>query len=321
MRSGAMRLLPSDLPEDLLGGGNGIQLPLVDLLHELVVLPLEALLHLPLETLLGPRDDELPERGSPPLFEPAALLQVSTVLLYGLFQLLDALAGVAARHDDGREPRLGVELLPDVQDGAHLARRTLRLRVVRLVYAEDVGDLHHPGLQGLHRVPRPWLQRQHHRVRGRRHLDLPLPYPDSLVEHHVHPGGLHREAREPRGTRQPPEVSPGPHRPDKHPAVEEVVGEPDAVPEDGAPGERARGVHRDDADPPVLCAVEFYELRHNAALPHPGRTREADAQRVARLRIDLGDYPVRLRFAPLYLGDHPRKGPPVAREHPLDETV
>src|SRR5215217_8192010 len=73
----------SDLPEDLLGGGDGIQLPPVDLLHELVVLAAQALLHLLLEALLGPRDDELLERRPPSLLELAALLEVGAVLLGG----------------------------------------------------------------------------------------------------------------------------------------------------------------------------------------------------------------------------------------------
>jgi hypothetical protein len=117
------------------------------------------------------------------------------VLLYGRLELVYPLARVAAGHDYRGEPRLGVELLTNVQYGVHLVRRPLGLRVVCLVYAEDVGYLHDPGLERLHRIPCPRLKRQYHRVRRRGDLDLPLPHPDRLVQDHVHPGGLHRQGR------------------------------------------------------------------------------------------------------------------------------
>jgi hypothetical protein len=72
-------------------------------------------------------------------------------------------------------------------------------------------------------------------------------------------------------------MPPAPHRADKDARVEEVIREPDAVAEDRAFGERAGGIYRDHPDPLVFLAIELYELRDDAALPHPGRSREAHA--------------------------------------------
>src|SRR5919107_1769596 len=112
--------LRSDFSEELLRGGDGVELAAVDLLHELGVLAAQAPLHLLLQAVLGPGDNNPFERGPPPLSDPAALLQVGAVPLYGRLELLDALARVAAGHDDRGEPRLGVELLPDIEYGADL---------------------------------------------------------------------------------------------------------------------------------------------------------------------------------------------------------
>ena len=127
-----------------------------------------------------------------------------------LLQLLDAIASgaIATGHHDGREPRVGVELVPDLEDRTHLRGGVLGLRVVGLVYAEHVRYLHDAGLESLHGVPRPWLQAKHHRVRSRGDLDLTLPHPHRLVEHHVHPCGLHRHRGEPWSHPQVPPSAP-----------------------------------------------------------------------------------------------------------------
>ena len=278
-------------------------------------------MHLFLQAVRGPRDDEVPQGGPPSLGEPAVLFEELAVLLYRIFEFLDALAGIAAGHHDGREPRVGVELLPDLQYGAHLRGGVLGLGVIRLVDAEDVGYLHNPGLERLDRVPRPRLQAEHHRVRRRGDLDLALPHADGLVEDHIVPAGLHRDGGEPRAAREPAQMSPAPHRPDEHARVEEMVREPYAVAQNGALGERARRIYGDNADPPVLLPVQLYELRDDAALADAGRPREADRKGVAGLLVDLRDYFGRLLVFALYLGDHPRQRPPISREQSLYEIV
>jgi hypothetical protein len=68
----------------------------------------------------------------------------------------------------------------------------------------------------------------------------------------------------------PPRWPRVPHRADEHVRVEEVVGEPDAVTEERALGERARRVHGDDADRCVLGPHVADECADEARLPHSG---------------------------------------------------
>src|SRR5687767_1312979 len=97
-----------DLFEDALRGRDGVELPVIDLLHELRILAGKALVHLFLQAVRGPRDDEVLKGGPPPLAEPAVLFEKPTVLGYGVFEFLDAFARIAAGHHDGRKPWVGV---------------------------------------------------------------------------------------------------------------------------------------------------------------------------------------------------------------------
>jgi hypothetical protein len=99
-----------------------------------------------------------------------------------------------------------------------------------------------------------------------------------------------------------------------------VVREADAIPEDRAFRERARGVHRDNPDPPVFLPVELYELGDDAALANAGRSREAYGEGASAFGVDLGDDTRRLGVLAFYLGDDPRQRPPVAGEQPLDQA-
>src|SRR5215204_4376330 len=129
-----------------LGGGDGVELALADPLHELGVILAEAILHLLLHLVRSPGEDELPYRGEVALLHLAALLKKPSVLPDLLFELLDAFAIIPARHDYGRRRGVGVEFVPDLEDRAHLRGGVLGLRVVSLVHADDVRDLHDPRL-------------------------------------------------------------------------------------------------------------------------------------------------------------------------------
>ena len=120
---------------------------------------------------------------------------------------------------------------------------------VRLVHGEDVGALEDTRLDRLHVVAEPG---RHHDQRGVRHagdLQLVLPDADRLddddvgapcVEHVHDVGGRAGEAAERAARRQ---------RADEDVRVRRVALHPDAVAEDGAAREGARGVDGDDGDP------------------------------------------------------------------------
>src|SRR5919107_2073728 len=83
-----------DFLEDALRGRDGVEFPVVDLLDELRILTVQALVHLFLQAVRGPRDDEVSKGGPPPLAEPVILLEEQTVLLYDVLQFLDAFARI-----------------------------------------------------------------------------------------------------------------------------------------------------------------------------------------------------------------------------------
>src|ERR671915_750492 len=79
-----------DFLEDALRGRDGVEFLVVDLLDELLILTVQALVHLFLQPVRGPRDDEVSEGGPPPLAEPAILFEEPTVPLYRVLELLYA---------------------------------------------------------------------------------------------------------------------------------------------------------------------------------------------------------------------------------------
>ena len=69
----------------------------------------------------------------------------------------------------------------------------------------------------------------------------------------------------------------GPHRADEDTGVEEVVGEPDPVAEQGPLREGARGIDRDDSDREAERAHVPHERTDQRRLADAGRPGDADA--------------------------------------------
>ena len=122
-------------------------------------------------------------------------------------------------------------------------------RPVGLVDHEQVGDLHQPGLVGLHRVAPPRVDHHHRGVGLAGDLDLDLTDADRLDQHHVEADDVEHPGRLGGGHGQATEVPPGGHRADEHVVVERVVAHADPVAEDRPTGERRRRVDGQHADP------------------------------------------------------------------------
>src|SRR5215203_6108500 len=118
-----------DFLEDALRGRDGVEFPVVDLLDELSILAGQALVHLFLQAVRGPRDHEVSQGGPPPFSESVIFVEEFAVLGYRVFQFPDTLAFIAPGHHDGWKPRVGVEFVADLQYGTHLRGGVLCLRV------------------------------------------------------------------------------------------------------------------------------------------------------------------------------------------------
>ena len=133
---------------------------------------------------------------------------------------------------------------PERQHAADLAHHRVGQRVVRLVHDDHVRDLHHAGLQRLHGVARARHQHEHDRVGVVDDVDLGLADADRLHQHVVLARGVHQQHRLERGLRQAAERPAARHRADVDALVEEVLGQPDPVAQQGALRERAGRVDR-----------------------------------------------------------------------------
>ena len=86
------------------------------------------------------------------------------------------------------------------------------------------------------------------------HLDLALTRADGLEKDEVLARGVEDEQRLQRRLRETAEMAARAHRADEDAWIEEVVGEADAIAEQRALGERARGIDGDHADRALLSA-------------------------------------------------------------------
>jgi hypothetical protein len=116
-------------------------------------------------------------------------------------------------------------------------------------------------------------------------------------------------------------VSARPHRPDVDARIEEVLGEADAVAQERAVGEGARGVDGDDTDGRVLLAQVVAQGRDEARLADARWPGDAEGDRFAGVRVEVGDDAGGDRVAVLDQGDRARHRPAVAAEHPLHERL
>ena len=117
---------------------------------------------------------------------------------------------------------------------------------VGLVDHEDVGDLHDPGLQGLHLVAQAGHQDHQAHVGGPHDLHLVLAHAHGLDQDHVLPRGREHGEHVAGGGGQAAQVAARGHRPDEHAGVEGVGLHADAVAQDGAAAVGRGGVHGHD---------------------------------------------------------------------------
>jgi hypothetical protein len=192
---------------------------------------------------------------------------------------------------------------------------------IELVDRDHVRDLHDPGLERLHGVPGAGHEHEQDRVGDPDDLDLALPRADRLEEDEVLAGGVEEEQRLERRLGEPAQVPARAHRPDVDAGIEEVVGEPDAVAEEGAARERARRVDRDDADGAPQPAHVANEGADQRRLADAGRAGDAERVRVARLGVELADDAVGGRVTALDESDRTRERAAVAPAHTGDELL
>ena len=231
---------------------------------------------------------------------------------------LDVLAARGLGEDDRRAP--GTRAV-EGENRAHLVQHRLRRGVIHLVDRDHVGDLHDARLQRLHAVARPGHQHEHDGVGDPHHLDLALAGADGLDENELLPRGVEHEQRLQRRLREAAEMAASAHRPDEHLGIGEVVGEPDAIAEQGAVRERRRRIDGDDSDGSLLAAHVAHEPGDQRRLSDSRWPRDPDCIRVSRLRIEVTHDVVGEGVTVLDERDRTRQRAFVARAHTFRERL
>ena len=207
--------------------------------------------------------------------------------------------------------RLSLGVRTERHHGANVVQQRLCAGLIHLVDRDHVGDLHDPGLQGLHRIAGARHQHEQHLVGDAHHFDLALTGTDRLEEDHVAAGRVQEEQRLERRLGEAAEVTPRSHRPDEHTRIEKVIDESNPVSEQGSLRERARGIDGDDAHGEPEAPDMADERSDERRLPDARRPRDPDGERPAGLWVELRDDRRRVGVAVLHERDRARERPVV----------
>ncbi len=191
---------------------------------------------------------------------------------------------------------------------------------IRLVYHEDVGDFQDSRFDALDCIPGLRHHHQDDGVADARDLELRLPDPHGLHDHHLSTKCIEQMNRLSRGGGKPAQVTPSPHAADEHTLVQGMPGHPNPVAEDRAPGEGTAGIHGDHTHGLAGIPDHLNEAIHQRAFPSPRRAGHADQVGLARVRLQFGDQGGRLRVAILSQADGPGQRSNVAGSHGAGQT-
>jgi hypothetical protein len=193
--------------------------------------------------------------------------------------------------------------------------------MVTLVDCDHVRNLHDPGFQRLDRIAGARHEHEQDRVGDPRHLDLALPGPDGLQENQVLPGCVENEHGLEGRLSDAAEMSARPHRADEDLGIQEVIGEADAVAEQGALGEGAGRIDGDHADASAGRADVADERADQARLADTGRAGNPDCVGAARVPIELAHELVGERVRVLDERDRPCERAPVGGADALRQRL
>ena len=196
---------------------------------------------------------------------------------------------------------------PDAERDLDLLAQLVGAGAVGLVDREDVGDLHDARLERLDAVARFGDEHEDGRVGHAGDVELRLADADRLDQDAVEAGGVEQVGHLARAGGEAAERAAAGHRADVDALVQRDGFHADAVAEQGAAGERAGRVHRDDADAKTGGAVGEDEALDQGGLAGARRAGDPDAAGAAERAVDPREQPLESRPAVLDHRDRPRQ--------------
>ena len=185
---------------------------------------------------------------------------------------------------------------------------------VALVDHDDVGHLQQAGLDRLDLVAHLGRLDDDRRVGRGGHLDLALARADGLDQDRVEARGVEDSGRGRGRRRESAGVAARRHGADEDAVVGGVGLHPDAVAQDGAAGDRAGRIDRDDGHRPPGAAQLRDQRRHERALARAGRPGDADQLGAAGQRVEAPQRGLGDRRPVLDRGQQPRQRAAIARQ-------
>ena len=228
-------------------------------------------------------------------------------------EVIDAGAGGGLSANDGRMP-LPIGVLMQAEHRFDLRDRAIGALAIGLVDHEDIGYLHHAGLQRLHIVSHSGNKHHDCDVGGARNLDFVLPDADGFNRDEVFTGCVEHQGGIGGGARDAAEMAARRHAADEHPRILRVCLHPDAISEHRPAAERARGIDGNDAGGAACLAPTRDDRVDQGALPGAGCTGDADEEGTARPGEQFADECcARFRFV-FDQRDAPRYAARIARD-------
>jgi hypothetical protein len=209
------------------------------------------------------------------------------------------------------DPQRHLDLLPQL----------VRARAVRLVDHEEIGRFHDAGLEGLDAVARFRNQDQDRAVGHAGDVELALTHSDRLHQNPVEACRVEQVGDLARGGGQPAKRAPAGHAPDVDALVEGDGLHADAVAQQGAAGEGAGGIHRDDADLMPLGTVGADEALQQRGLAGAGRAGDADAPGSAERGVHSRQESLEAGARVFDHRDRPREGRRLAGQELREQEV
>jgi hypothetical protein len=181
-------------------------------------------------------------------------------------------------------PAVGLGVRMDQHAQVH--QHAIRAVAVRLVDDKQIRDLHDARFHRLHRIARLRDQDDDCRVCGFDNIQLGLADPNGFDDDDIFAKGVQEFDDTFGGVGEAAVVAARRHTADKYPVVEVVLLHANAVAQDGTAGKRAGGIDSDNAHCHAQLPHQGRQFVRHRTLAGSGRTGDANAIRLAQLRIE-----------------------------------
>src|SRR5271157_1236911 len=250
---------------------------------------------------------------------------------------LDAIARETIRLDHGRAPASArlllhhgnnmvisvseFDIISEIKHGFDLRDEPVSILMISFIDNVDIASLHDTGFERLDLVAHAWREQQQRRVGGVINIDFILANADGFNENVIKAECVEDGDRVLRGPRDATQLPPARHAADEHLSLRITFFHANAIAEQGAPREWARGIDAHDANGGSVFNEHLDDLVNQRSFSHTGRTRNANDIGFPRVREDSLRYLPRGIDIVFRQGDQARRGAAIPLMHAYHEII